>query len=74
MKKLLALTCTMLLALCLVGCTASNGDVNSANDDGVVSDDTQNQEDSSGNIISDSVSMIESMVSDMTGNDTSSAK
>ncbi len=74
MKKLLVLTCTMLLAFCLVGCTASNGDVNSANDDGVVSDDTQNQGDSSGNIISDSVSMVESMVSGMTGNDTSSAQ
>lgn len=68
MKKIIVLTFTLLLALALTGCTANNENINSANDDGVVSDDSggntsgnmSNNESGNGNIISDTVSMIES--------------
>ena len=64
MKKIIVLTFTLLLALALTGCTANNENINSANDNGVVSDRTEggmsSNESGNGNIISDTVSMVES--------------
>ena len=61
MKKFFALTCIALLTFALTGCTAGNKDINSANDDGVVSDQSSSYVSShESNIVSDTVSMIES--------------